>query len=165
MYGGLGRVVETPGGQGCSCGGLRIHKDPGGHRGVSPMPPTPQVQDRIHAELQDVLGPTAPLRPRDRDRLPLLSATLNETLRLRPPVPLALPHRTTRPTRYPLHPTTPPTPFPGLSCLPGGRNCLCCRGEQLGKGPRGSSMECQDPRAHGAVLCPPPNHSPLRHWL
>ncbi|KYO20024.1 steroid 21-hydroxylase precursor [Alligator mississippiensis] len=58
----------------------------------------PEVQDRIHAELQDVLGPTAPLRPRDRDRLPLLSATLNETLRLRPPVPLALPHRTTRPT-------------------------------------------------------------------
>ncbi|XP_025048728.1 steroid 21-hydroxylase [Alligator sinensis] len=58
----------------------------------------PEVQDRIHAELQDVLGPTAPLSPRDRDRLPLLSATLNETLRLRPPVPLALPHRTTRPT-------------------------------------------------------------------
>ncbi|XP_077688953.1 steroid 21-hydroxylase, partial [Eretmochelys imbricata] len=58
----------------------------------------PQVQDGIHAELQRVLGPERPPQLWGPDRLPLLSATISETLRLRPVAPLALPHRTTRDT-------------------------------------------------------------------
>ncbi|XP_050777440.1 steroid 21-hydroxylase-like [Gopherus flavomarginatus] len=55
----------------------------------------PQVRDRIHTELQWVMGPKRPLSYGDRDRLPLLSATISEMMRLRPVVPLALPHSTT----------------------------------------------------------------------
>uniref|UniRef100_A0A8C9FB32 Steroid 21-hydroxylase n=1 Tax=Pavo cristatus TaxID=9049 RepID=A0A8C9FB32_PAVCR len=52
----------------------------------------PQVQDRVRAELRQVLGPTGTPKPGDMGRLPLLRATVTETLRLRPPAPLALPH-------------------------------------------------------------------------
>ncbi|XP_052525923.1 steroid 21-hydroxylase isoform X3 [Tympanuchus pallidicinctus] len=52
----------------------------------------PQVQDRVRAELHQVLGPTGTPKPGDMGRLPLLRATVTETLRLRPPAPLALPH-------------------------------------------------------------------------
>ncbi|XP_052525924.1 steroid 21-hydroxylase isoform X4 [Tympanuchus pallidicinctus] len=51
-----------------------------------------QVQDRVRAELHQVLGPTGTPKPGDMGRLPLLRATVTETLRLRPPAPLALPH-------------------------------------------------------------------------
>ncbi|KAM3659238.1 steroid 21-hydroxylase-like [Ammospiza nelsoni] len=49
----------------------------------------PELQVRLRAELQGAQGPPG---PGDMGRLPLLQATVSETLRLRPPAPLALPH-------------------------------------------------------------------------
>ncbi|NXO91530.1 CP21A hydroxylase, partial [Certhia brachydactyla] len=48
-----------------------------------------QLQARLRAELKGAQGPPT---PGDVGRLPLLQATVTETLRLRPPAPLALPH-------------------------------------------------------------------------
>lgn len=56
-----------------------------------------QLQARLRAELEGAQGP---LGPGDMGRLPLLQATVSETLRLRPPAPLALPHCALRHTRY-----------------------------------------------------------------
>uniref|UniRef100_A0A8C0UWB1 Steroid 21-hydroxylase n=1 Tax=Cyanistes caeruleus TaxID=156563 RepID=A0A8C0UWB1_CYACU len=49
----------------------------------------PELQARLRAELEGAHGPPG---PGDTGRLPLLQATVSETLRLRPPAPLALPH-------------------------------------------------------------------------
>ncbi|NXP67750.1 CP21A hydroxylase, partial [Chloropsis cyanopogon] len=49
----------------------------------------PELQARLRAELAGAQGPPG---PGDMGRLPLLQATVSETLRLRPPAPLALPH-------------------------------------------------------------------------
>ncbi|XP_074423961.1 steroid 21-hydroxylase [Larus michahellis] len=54
--------------------------------------PRPQLQARLREELWRVLGPSGVPEPGDAPRLPLLQATIAETLRLRPPAPLALPH-------------------------------------------------------------------------
>ncbi|XP_005058028.1 PREDICTED: steroid 21-hydroxylase-like [Ficedula albicollis] len=51
--------------------------------------PPVQLQARLRAELEGAQGPPG---PGDMGRLPLLQATVSETLRLRPPAPLALPH-------------------------------------------------------------------------
>ncbi|NWZ30877.1 CP21A hydroxylase, partial [Asarcornis scutulata] len=58
----------------------------------------PEVQERVRAELHQELGPTGTPQVGDMGRLPLLRATITETLRLRPPAPLALPHCTRRHT-------------------------------------------------------------------
>lgn len=65
-------------------------------------PIIPQIQQRLQEELDHELGPGASSSQvpyKDRARLPLFNATIAEVLRLRPVVPLALPHRTTRPSR------------------------------------------------------------------
>ncbi|NXG11162.1 CP21A hydroxylase, partial [Sakesphorus luctuosus] len=49
----------------------------------------PELQARLRAELGGLPGPPG---PGDVAHLPLLQATVSETLRLRPPAPLALPH-------------------------------------------------------------------------
>ncbi|XP_007949637.1 steroid 21-hydroxylase [Orycteropus afer afer] len=61
----------------------------------------PEIQKRLQEELDRELGPSASdsrVQYKDRARLPLLNATIAEVLRLRSSVPLALPHRTTRPS-------------------------------------------------------------------
>ncbi|NXS75960.1 CP21A hydroxylase, partial [Pandion haliaetus] len=52
----------------------------------------PELQEQLRAELWRELGPTGSPQAGDTRRLPLLHATVTETLRLRPPAPLALPH-------------------------------------------------------------------------
>ncbi|XP_055447965.1 steroid 21-hydroxylase isoform X2 [Psammomys obesus] len=56
----------------------------------------PEIQKRLQEELDLKLGPGSQLLYKNRAQLPLLMATISEVLRLRPVVPLALPHRTTR---------------------------------------------------------------------
>ncbi|KAM9666575.1 steroid 21-hydroxylase [Trichechus inunguis] len=61
----------------------------------------PEIQQQLQEELDRELGPSASdswVQYKDRARLPLLNATIAEVLRLRSSVPLALPHRTTRPS-------------------------------------------------------------------
>ncbi|KAM6100791.1 steroid 21-hydroxylase-like [Pterocles gutturalis] len=66
----------------------------------------PEWQEQLWAELWRELGPGDTPKVGDIARLPLLHATITETLRLRPPAPLALPHCARRPTRYGTHTST-----------------------------------------------------------
>ncbi|XP_004624536.2 steroid 21-hydroxylase [Octodon degus] len=59
----------------------------------------PEIQHRLQKEMDLELGSdssTSPLPYKERTRLPLLNATIAEVMRLRPVVPLALPHRSTQ---------------------------------------------------------------------
>ncbi|KAI6024672.1 cytochrome P450 [Pisolithus microcarpus] len=55
----------------------------------------PDVQDKVHAELDTLIGRGAIPTLADRPRLPYLQAVLYEVMRWNPPVPLGLPHVTT----------------------------------------------------------------------
>lgn len=53
----------------------------------------PEVQERVHRELDEVIGRKRLPSLTDKKNLPYLEATLAEVLRLRPPAPLGLPHK------------------------------------------------------------------------
>ncbi|KAI6003413.1 cytochrome P450 [Pisolithus marmoratus] len=55
----------------------------------------PDVQDKVHAELDTVVGRGKLPTFADRPRLPYLQAVLYEVMRWNPPAPLGLPHVTT----------------------------------------------------------------------
>ncbi|XP_020896628.2 steroid 17-alpha-hydroxylase/17,20 lyase [Exaiptasia diaphana] len=60
----------------------------------------PDIQDKLHAELDRVVGRDPKTAPtiKDRENLPYLEASILETMRMASPVPLAVPHKTTRDT-------------------------------------------------------------------
>ena len=53
----------------------------------------PEVQAKVHQELDEVIGRTRLPSLKDRKSLPYLEATLAEVLRLRPVAPLGVPHK------------------------------------------------------------------------
>ncbi|KAI6003412.1 cytochrome P450 [Pisolithus marmoratus] len=63
----------------------------------------PDVQDKVHAELDTVVGRGTLPTFADRPRLPYLQAVLYEAMRWNPPSPLGLPHVTTTSDIYEGH--------------------------------------------------------------
>ncbi|KAG1926380.1 steroid 17-alpha-hydroxylase/17,20 lyase-like [Pimephales promelas] len=51
-----------------------------------------QVQDRVHAELDECVGPDRPPSLSDRSSLPFLDAVVCEVMRIRPVSPILIPH-------------------------------------------------------------------------
>lgn len=58
----------------------------------------PEIQARVHAELDNVIGSGRMPNLNDRGNLPYLESTVAEVLRIRAIVPLSLPHKSTRDT-------------------------------------------------------------------
>ncbi|CAN0402740.1 steroid 17-alpha-hydroxylase/17,20 lyase-like [Lampetra fluviatilis] len=52
----------------------------------------PEIQGRIHAELDEVIGRERPPCGSDRGKLPFMEATINEVLRIRPVAAILIPH-------------------------------------------------------------------------
>ncbi|XP_075920848.1 steroid 17-alpha-hydroxylase/17,20 lyase-like [Petromyzon marinus] len=52
----------------------------------------PEIQGRIHAELDEVIGRERPPCAGDRGKLPFMEATINEVLRIRPVAAILIPH-------------------------------------------------------------------------
>ena len=59
----------------------------------------PQVQDRLHAEIADVLGNDSP-SVRDKNRMPYMQAVILEGLRISHVVPLSMPHTVDQDTLF-----------------------------------------------------------------
>ena len=55
----------------------------------------PDIQQRLHQELDQVIGPDRLPELDDEKNLPYLEATITETLRLSPIAALSVPHKTT----------------------------------------------------------------------
>lgn len=53
----------------------------------------PEIQEKVHRELDEVIGPKRLPCLKDKKSLPYLEATLAEVLRLRPVAPLGVPHK------------------------------------------------------------------------
>lgn len=53
----------------------------------------PEVQSKVHRELDEVIGPKRLPSLKDKKSLPYLEATLYEILRIRPVAPLGVPHK------------------------------------------------------------------------
>ena len=53
----------------------------------------PEIQDKVHRELDEVIGRKRLPSLQDKKNLPYLEATIAEVLRLRPPAPLGVPHK------------------------------------------------------------------------
>ncbi|KZS89019.1 cytochrome P450 [Sistotremastrum niveocremeum HHB9708] len=60
----------------------------------------PDIQRQIQKELDTLLGGERLPTLQDRDSLPLLSATVKETIRWKPPIPLGIPHSSTEDDIY-----------------------------------------------------------------
>jgi len=64
------------------------------------MVTNPDIQRRAQLQIDAVVGKGRLPTFDDRDRLPYVDAIIYETLRLRPPLPLGVPHATTEDDHY-----------------------------------------------------------------